>query len=286
MDVKEEGRSGVQLVQQTLGHGSLKTTSICAHAKPGDSSALYRKLKLHRNRNAAPVARQCPRAALKRPVRCGLHLIVCVGWGSSRSELSQLISKNWGQISHFPRAIFLVTDFAAYWLHRWFHSSPTLWEAHKVHHSATDLHILLAFRFHPIELLFAGVFLPTALFFVLGASMPAVFAFTVIDIALGQIQHARLNWGYGWLGYILVSPNFHRTHHSLDPQDHNKNFGGRLVFWDKLFGTYSPRVIAFEGIGVDDHSYMSQSITTGLIKPYKALAGKFASLVSVGSGRR
>lgn len=163
--------------------------------------------------------------------------------------------------------IFVVGDFVSYWIHRWMHASPALWEAHKVHHSATELNLMIAFRFHPLEktvLEFGNIFLAL----VLGATADTFVTFSFINMLLGQVQHTRADWTYGPLGKVLVSPMFHRFHHSVHREDHDMNFGARLVLWDMLFGTYSPKLITPQSIGVDDNTYVSRSLASEFFRPY------------------
>ncbi len=46
------------------------------------------------------------------------------------------------------------------------------------------------------------------------------------------------------------------------------NFGARLVLWDMLFGTYSPKLITPQSIGVDDNTYVSRSLADEFFRPY------------------
>ena len=166
--------------------------------------------------------------------------------------------------------IFVVTDFVAYWGHRWTHSIPTLWEAHKVHHSATNFNVLLTFRFHPVERIWNDVIaIPTAL--VLGADTSSFVLFNLINIVLGQVQHMRVNWTYGPVGWLIISPAFHRLHHAIDKEHHDKNFGGRLTIWDRMFGTYSPKLIGVDEVGVEDNTYENNHVVKEFFRPFYRL---------------
>lgn len=161
---------------------------------------------------------------------------------------------------------FIAADFCAYWTHRALHAVPLLWEFHKVHHSATKLNILMTFRFHPMEKLVWHLEAMTV-FLVMGASPKTFALFVAVDVFLGQIQHARLSWDYGPIGKLLISPTFHRLHHSTDPQDYNRNFGGRLTIWDRMFRTHSDRDIPFDSIGLGE----TQPVVEEFIAPFKHL---------------
>src|SRR5581483_747419 len=62
-------------------------------------------------------------------------------------------------------------------------------------------------------------------------------------------EHSDLDWTYGPLGKLIVSPHYHRIHHSIAESDFNKNFGSFLSFWDPLFGTASSRATRPEAYG-------------------------------------
>jgi sterol desaturase/sphingolipid hydroxylase (fatty acid hydroxylase superfamily) len=163
--------------------------------------------------------------------------------------------------------VFVVNDFASYWVHRLMHASTALWEAHKVHHSATDLNLMMGFRFHPLESTVLAI-VPATTFVLLGATLEPFAAFAFVPMLLGQVQHARVNWTFGLFGKVLVSPVFHRFHHSQHGEDFDHNFGARLVLWDQLFGTYSTRVIGPDDIGVDDNTYVGRPLLAEFFRPY------------------
>ena len=174
--------------------------------------------------------------------------------------------------------VFVVADFTSYWVHRASHLWPALWEAHKVHHSATDLNLMMAFRFHPLETTWLSL-VSAGLFLLLGATFETFVVAAFINMLLGQIQHARIDWSYGPLGKILVSPAFHRFHHSRHRQDFDMNFGARLVVWDRLFGTYSPRTLRPDEIGVDGNTYVAQPLLSEFFRPYYVLVVSIASAI-------
>ena len=156
-------------------------------------------------------------------------------------------------LPEWSRAViaFLLAELAAYWTHRALHVVPLLWEFHKVHHTATELNVMMTFRFHPMENL-VWVLQGMLVFMLMGVG-PAWYAtFAIFYTVLGQLQHARLRWTFGPLGAFIISPTFHRLHHSTDPAEFNRNFGARITLWDRLFGTYSGRDIAFDAIGTGE----------------------------------
>jgi len=197
------------------------------------------------------------------------------------SELSKAYSLQLGVIENpwlQAAVVFVAADFMSYWVHRGMHASPALWEAHKVHHSATDLNLMIAFRFHPLEKIVLA-FADVALFLVLGATFEVFVIAGFVNMLLGQVQHARVDWTYGPLGMILVSPAFHRFHHSRHREDFDHNFGARLVVWDRLFGTYSPRTLRPEDIGVDNNTYVERPLLGEFFRPYYVFFTRAAAVL-------
>jgi sterol desaturase/sphingolipid hydroxylase (fatty acid hydroxylase superfamily) len=130
----------------------------------------------------------------------------------------------------------LVSEFCGYWSHRMLHEIPLLWRLHKVHHSSERLDWLASARFHPLESVWNKLVALLPLF-LLGFS-PKITVFFGPLIAIYPIfLHSNVRWSYGWLGYVVASPAFHRWHHSADREAINKNYSGLLPAFDFLFGT-------------------------------------------------
>ena len=131
---------------------------------------------------------------------------------------------------------FLVADFCGYWSHRMLHEVPWLWRIHRVHHSSERLDWVAAARVHPLETVWSRTISILPLF-LLGFS-PKLTAVLAGFIAIYPIFiHANVRWGYGWIGYIVASPAFHRWHHAADAEALNRNYSGLLPMYDFLFGT-------------------------------------------------
>jgi len=149
----------------------------------------------------------------------------------------------------FTITLFVVSDFTRYWLHRFMHTIPLLWEFHKVHHSAKVLTPITFYRVHPVEnILFglrfsltiglvSGVFLYffaglLSLIDVLGVNI-IVFIYNIMGSNLRH-SHIKLKY-FRWIEKIFISPFQHQIHHSTT--FYNYNFGGTLALWDLWFGT-------------------------------------------------
>ena len=134
-------------------------------------------------------------------------------------------------------ALFLLTvDFANYWLHRAFHSR-WLWPIHRTHHETETLNPLTVFRNNPANSTFDALtgIAPAILI----SPSPAMYAaFLTLLIAYTAFLHSAVRWDYGSIGrWLVVSPMFHRLHHSNKPQHRDKNFGALFPIWDRAFGT-------------------------------------------------
>src|SRR6185437_609525 len=127
------------------------------------------------------------------------------------------------------------------WIHRLFHGNAWLWPFHAIHHSSEQLDWLSATRVHPVDSI-AHRLAPVALFYLLGFSGTVLGPF-LLFLALYPIAlHANLAWRFCPLGYIFVSPAFHRWHHTTEEMGLDKNFAGLFALFEYLFGTaYLPR---------------------------------------------
>ncbi|MGA7714106.1 MAG: sterol desaturase family protein [Rhizomicrobium sp.] len=154
----------------------------------------------------------------------------------------------WGQIVLY----LLVSDICLYWIHRFFHRG-VLWKYHAVHHASEDLQWTSAARFHPINIIF-GTTLVDVLALVSGIQ-PEVFVFLMPFTTFSSaFVHANLDWTFGPLKYVLVSPVFHRWHHTLPDQGGDKNFAFNFPILDLLFGTfYMPEGKLPEKYGIVGH---------------------------------
>jgi alkylglycerol monooxygenase len=132
---------------------------------------------------------------------------------------------------------FVLYDFVYYVDHRSTHTFRLLWASHRVHHQTRDFHLLTGLRMSVVGPLLAFPFrLPLA---VLGVP-PALFASIDALHALSTFfLHARLVRELGPVGWVFNTPAHHRVHHSAAERHFGRNFGGVLIVWDRLFGTYA-----------------------------------------------
>ena len=131
-------------------------------------------------------------------------------------------------------------DFVIYCQHVTFHAVPGLWRLHMVHHADLDFDLTTGVRFHPFEVLLSMV-VKMAAVGALGAAPLAVILFEILLSATSIFNHgnvvlpSRLD---RLLRLVVVTPDMHRVHHSVVPDETNSNFGFSLPWWDRLLGTY------------------------------------------------
>jgi sterol desaturase/sphingolipid hydroxylase (fatty acid hydroxylase superfamily) len=137
----------------------------------------------------------------------------------------------------------LLLDLVIYAQHVVFHAVPFLWRLHRMHHADLEFDVTTGVRFHPGEILLSMA-LKFAVIFLLGPPAIAVLLFEVALNATSLFNHsnARLPVGIDrWLRLLVVTPDMHRVHHSIEPTETNSNFGFNMPWWDRLFGTYKPQ---------------------------------------------
>jgi sterol desaturase/sphingolipid hydroxylase (fatty acid hydroxylase superfamily) len=135
---------------------------------------------------------------------------------------------------------FIVLDLAIYAQHVAFHRVPLLWRAHRMHHADLDIDVTTGLRFHPIEIVLS-MLIKMAVVALLGIPAIAVVAFEVTLNATAMFNHSNVrmpDWLDRLVRLVVVTPDMHRTHHSVAPDETNSNYGSNLPWWDRLFGTY------------------------------------------------
>ena len=141
--------------------------------------------------------------------------------------------------SKFMLAV-VAMDMAIYVQHVMFHALPMLWRLHRVHHADLDFDVTTGARFHPIEMIMSMV-IKIAVVAVLGAPVAGVIAFEVLLNATAMFNHSNFRLPLALdrvLRLVVVTPDMHRIHHSVEINEANTNFGFSLPWWDRLFGTY------------------------------------------------
>jgi sterol desaturase/sphingolipid hydroxylase (fatty acid hydroxylase superfamily) len=159
----------------------------------------------------------------------------------------------WPVVSQVGLAL-LVSDLGVYLVHRASHESEgLLWRIHSVHHSAERLYWLNGGRFHPANVVY-NVALKAAPLAFLGAGQETIVAAGLVSALSSFVTHANLDLRAGPLNRLFSTPEVHRWHHARDLRHANANYGGTLVVWDVLFGTWSlpSRRLPSDAVGLED----------------------------------
>lgn len=130
----------------------------------------------------------------------------------------------------------LACDFVYYWEHRTAHEVRVLWTQHAVHHSSRFMNSSIGVRFGPLEGVVSALFHLPLVF--LGFPPVLIFAGILIVLAYQTWIHTELIGKLGILDDVLNTPSNHRVHHGCDDKYIDTNYGGILIIWDRLFGTY------------------------------------------------
>ena len=154
------------------------------------------------------------------------------GWGLFRA----LQAPGWLAIA--ASVIFL--DLAIYLQHVLFHAVPALWRLHRMHHADLEFDVTTGARFHPVEILLSMA-IKLGVVAALGAPAVAVLIFEVLLNATSMFNHGNVRLAGrldSVLRWIVVTPDMHRVHHSVEPHETNSNFGFNAPWWDRMLGTY------------------------------------------------
>lgn len=155
--------------------------------------------------------------------------------------------QGWGLLNYYSLPLTLsillsiiVMDFIIYLQHVMVHAVPLLWRLHRVHHADLDYDVTTGARFHTLEIILS-MLIKFAVIVVLGPPVVAVILFEVILNAMAMFNHGNVGLPAPIdkvLRWLLVTPDMHRVHHSIEDDETNSNFGFNLSWWDRLFGTY------------------------------------------------
>jgi sterol desaturase/sphingolipid hydroxylase (fatty acid hydroxylase superfamily) len=134
--------------------------------------------------------------------------------------------------------LFLLVEFVYYWFHRASHEVRWLWTTHSVHHTPETLNFAAAYR-----LGWTGLFAGNWLFWLpliwLGFPAEAVFWTLGLNLVYQFWLHTELIPRLGPLEWVFNTPSHHRVHHASNPDYLDRNYGGVLIVFDRLFGTFA-----------------------------------------------
>ena len=152
----------------------------------------------------------------------------------------------------------VILDFVIYVQHVMVHAIPVLWRLHRVHHADPDYDVTTGARFHTVEIILS-MLIKFATILLLGPPLVAVILFEIILNVTAMFNHGNVGLPPALdrvLRWIVVTPDMHRVHHSVEDDEANSNFGFSLPWWDRLFGTYrdQPRG-GHQGMTIGIHKY-------------------------------
>ncbi|HRO48277.1 sterol desaturase family protein [Agriterribacter sp.] len=137
---------------------------------------------------------------------------------------------------------FLAEDFTYYWFHRLSHQVRFLWASHMVHHSGEHFSYTVAFR-QPWTGHLSGTFIFWMWMPLVGFSPAMVLFLKSINVMYQFSLHTEtIKRLPRWVEFIFNTPSHHRVHHGSDREYIDKNHGGTLMIWDRIFGTYQDEI--------------------------------------------
>ena len=217
-------------------------------------------------------------------------LAVRLVFGAAAVGAAQFAGENgWGLFNYldWPEwleilAVIIFLDLMIYIQHILVHVIPFFWQFHVVHHSDLDLDVSSGLRFHPIEILGSMLF-KIGLVFALGPSVLAVVIFEGILNGMALFSHSNITLPEKLdriLRFVIVTPDMHRIHHSIEKMETNANFGFNLSIWDRFLGTYlhdakkeQPKII----VGVNQFRIGEElSLKKLLLMPFKEIPKNYS----------
>lgn len=162
--------------------------------------------------------------------------IAPIFFGWAVSETLQGIIQSWPVAVQFILVVF-IADLAQYTVHRTYHHVPFLWKMHAVHHSAKNMDWLASSRINFLEILItrSAIFLPL---YLLGFSEAALAGYIALFHFQAVFIHANFGINFGFLNYILTTPQYHHWHHSDEDYARDINYAINLPLIDMIFGTF------------------------------------------------
>ena len=192
----------------------------------------------------------------------------------------------------YTLSVLIAFDAGTWLAHLLQHKVATLWEFHKVHHSAQVLTPITAYRMHPVDIMVSGT-VAGATTGVMGgafawANAAAVDETLVLGLNAGlfafyllgfNLRHSHIWLAYPtWLSWVLISPAQHQIHHSQAPRHFDMNLGFVFSMWDRMAGTlYVPRTREAIQYGIgngEDEDY--ESVTALYCVPFRKAGARWA----------
>ncbi len=133
--------------------------------------------------------------------------------------------------------LFIALEFFYYWLHRAGHQLRWFWVNHAIHHTPNQLNLSASLRIGVFGKVIGNVVFMLPLVWI-GFDLRTVLAALTLNLLYQFWLHATWIPKLGWLEYVFNTPSAHRVHHAANVEYLDANYGGVLVIFDRLFGTY------------------------------------------------
>ena len=169
-----------------------------------------------------------------------------------------------------------IHDFWFYWSHRIEHKVPALWEFHKIHHSDERMNTATFGRDHFLQNSWRAFFSVFTLGLIVDLSLreagKAALYSSIFLFGLSMFYHSAIRVQLPWLDRILVTPQVHRIHHSVDTAHYNRNFADALPIFDIVFGTFRrPGDAEFPATGLGGEFPAPRSLVAAQFGPLAAI---------------
>jgi len=175
--------------------------------------------------------------------------------------------------------MFLIQDFCEFWAHYFLHRSDFLWAFHKIHHAQETLGAGSTRHFHFVEMFIFKpiIYIPFAM---IGYSAADYFLFQItVQNVWGFFTHTNIKVKWGFLNYIINTPETHSWHHAKNiPRHYGVNYASILNVWDLLFGFYYVPKDKQPVLGVPDQKEIPTTFLKQMVYPFKLVfSGKYKS---------
>ena len=169
-----------------------------------------------------------------------------------------------------------------YWLqHYCNHKVPLLWRFHALHHSQKEINFFTDFRYHVVEYFVRYTFLVVP-FLILKLEPPVIVAYVIFSKCYSHFYHGNIRTNLGPLKYVLVTPQSHRVHHSVESEHRDQNFGAIFSVWDLMLGTQCRNFTAYPETGIADAAFPHErrmGLKSLLLTPLTQLLHPFSVMV-------
>lgn len=221
-----KGKYRKVLVGTAVGAAALTTVTDALAKRDDDSKLTHLAKRIRPSAGVATVAAGVVAGSTTWAARTSAKRL----WnsGGSKRDLGTGIATTAGAL--------LAWDFIYYWNHRIQHESRWLWAIHVVHHSSEHYNLTTALR-QPVADVF-GMFVPYGLMAWLGFRPRVIENARAINLIYQFWIHTEAIDRLGKAEEFLNTPSHHRVHHGVQQEYLDKNHGGILIIWDRLFGTF------------------------------------------------